>query len=216
MGSIVVPTVLASTPEEYVEMSARALSLTNRVHIDITDGAFTDSQTISINQIQPSVDCQLDIHLMVQKPADYIDTAISLHPHLIIVHAEADTGTAVQEALLMCRTLGTAAGIALLPQTNPNSVTELIRKADHVLIFTGMLGHNGGAFDPEQLKKVELVRAINPTVEISVDGGVAADNAALIFLQGVDVLYVGSAIQDAEDPKQAYDFITYQSAGTEL
>lgn len=216
MASIVVPTVLASTPEQYGQMLERARGLTDRVHIDICDGQFADSQTITLGQVQPADDYKLDLHLMVKQPLEYIDTAISLKPNLIIIHAEAAADDGVEATLTHCRTLGIRAGVALLPATLPETAAGLIRLADHVLIFTGLLGHNGGQFDPEQLAKVEDVRRLNPTSEISVDGGVGVENASLIQLQGVNVLYVGGAIQDAEDPQKAFDSITYQASGTEL
>lgn len=217
MASIVVPTVNAPTLDKYNEMMARVRPLTDRVHVDICDGQFADSQTIALTQVQAADSYKLDLHLMVQRPSEYIDTAISLSPSLIIVHAEADAGSGVQDALMHCRTLGIAAGVALLPGTQPASCSDLIRKADHVLVFTGHeIGPNGGVFDAEQLAKIEEIRLLNPTAEISIDGGVGVENASFAFLQGVNVLYVGSAIQEAEDPQSVFNSISFQVSGTEL
>jgi len=64
----VVPTVLATTPEEYAIRVARAESLSPRVHVDIADGRFTDATTIGLAQVQVAEGTDLDLHLMLQDP----------------------------------------------------------------------------------------------------------------------------------------------------
>ena len=204
----VVPTVLATAADEYADMLARARSLSKRVHVDISDGSLADGQTLGLAQVHVDTDTVLDLHLMLRQPAQQIDTALSLKPHLIILHAEAegDVGGLIEQM----RSLGVKAGVALLPGTSVESASNLILAADHVLIFTGTLGHNGGQFHTEQLKQVEQIRQLKPEIEISVDGGVNDSNAALISLQGVDVLYVGGFLQGASDPAQALEAINSQ------
>jgi ribulose-phosphate 3-epimerase len=206
--AIVVPTVLATTPDEYGIMLVRAESLSARVHIDICDGRFAQNQTIGLAQVQAGANTQLDLHLMLQDPVAQLETALSLKPHLIIFHAESNGD--IMTALGRVRELGIRAGVAILPQTAVDAATPLIEHADHVLIFTGHLGYNNGDFQPDQLERVPAVRAIKPDVEISVDGGVTDRNAALIALQNVNVLYAGGFIQQAEDPQAAFESISRQ------
>ena len=205
----VVPTVLAATPEEYTAMFARAQSLSQRVHVDICDGQFTDNQTIGLAQVQVEEGVELDLHLMIQDPVAQLETASSLKPHLIIFHAEASGD--IVGAMAHVRELGIKAGVAILPQTPVETARSLIDRADHVLVFTGTLGRNGGDFKPDQLPRVREVRAIKSTVEVSVDGGITDLNAALVVLEDVDVLYVGGFVQTAADPKAAYDSIVHQT-----
>lgn len=210
--AVVIPTVLATTSDEYAPMLARAESLSQRVHVDICDGQFADTQTVNLAQVQVGPNTQLDLHLMVQDPVNQLETALSLKPNLIIFHAEASGDIAGSMAHV--RELGTKAGIALLPGTPVESTRQLIETADHVLVFTGQLGHNGGQFQIDQLTKAADVRKIKPEVEISVDGGVSDQNAALIVLQSIDVLYSGAFLQQAEDPQAAYDAINRQLGAT--
>lgn len=204
----VVPTVLATTPEEYAAMAERARSLSQRVHIDISDGQFTDNLTLGLAQVQVPEGTDLDLHLMLQDPAAQLETALSLKPHLIIFHAEASGDIA--GCMRHVRELGVRAGVALLQQTPVASAEPLLKLADHALIFTGNLGHNGGNFQTDQLAKSAQIRIIKPELEISVDGGVTDANAALAVLQGVDVLYVGAFLQQAADPQAAYDALKRQ------
>ncbi len=208
--AVVVPTVLAATPEEYTARLQRAEGVSSRVHVDICDGQFADTATIGLAQVQVGEGIALDLHLMLQDPVAQLETALSLKPSMIIFHAESDGD--LGGAMNQIRQLGVRAGVAVLPQTPIESARELIIHADHVLIFTGTLGYNGGEFQPDQLSRVAEVRQIKPNVEVSVDGGVTDQNAALIALQGVDVLYSGAFIQDAADPQSAYDSIAHQAA----
>jgi ribulose-phosphate 3-epimerase len=100
--------------------------------------------------------------------------------------------------------------VAVLPETSLEAARPLLEHADHVLIFTGQLGHNGGTFRTDQLARAAQVRQIHPDTEISVDGGVNDLNAALIALQPVDVLYVGQFLQQADDPQAAFESLHHQ------
>lgn len=121
---------------------------------------------------------------------------------MIIIHAEA-TGD-VKTALMQIRQAGIMAGLALLKPTVPRTVEELIKIADHVMIFSGELGRFGGTASLMQLEKIRLIKAINPNVEIGWDGGVAVDNAYSLVQGGVNVLNVGGVIQKSSDPRAIF------------
>ena len=208
----VVPTVLATTPDEYTAMIERARSLSPRVHVDICDGRFADATTVGLAQVHVPAGTALDLHLMLEDPAAQLETALSLHPSLIIFHAE--SAGDVVGAMQHTQELGVEAGVALLPATTVDTAEPLLKIADHALIFTGTLGHNGGVFQDDQLTKVAQIRAIKPDIEISVDGGVTDANAATIVAAGVDVLYVGGFLQDAADPQAAYNAVVAQTKAT--
>jgi ribulose-phosphate 3-epimerase len=75
---------------------------------------------------------------------------------------------------------------------------------DHVLLFGGSLGHQGGKADLSVIKKVQKLRNDYPDIEIGWDGGVNEENIAEIVNAGVDIVNVGSYLKQAEDPKKAY------------
>lgn len=187
----IVPTILATTPGEYHERLEQIKDTAKRIHVDISDGDFAPSETINLAQVYVPEGAELDLHLMVQNPFSYLNSALALKPSLIIVHAEVE-GNYV-EILKEIQSFGVDAGVAFLQDTQIEDHAELVKLADHVLVFTGDLGHYGGDLDHSQLHKVAEVRAINPNAEISIDGGVNSDNADELE---VDVLYVGSAYLD--------------------
>ncbi len=201
--SVVVPTVLAATPEEYKESLGRVHTFAQRVHVDLSDGSFAPSQTIAANQIWWPQEWQTDIHAMVADPTQYVDGLLAMRPHLIIFHAEVQTD--LLSVLQKVKASGVKAGVALIRSTVPADVRELLEAADHVMIFSGDLGKYGGTASMMQLEKARLVRAINAGAEIGWDGGVNAENAFSLAQGGVDVMYVGRAIQQADNPQAAYE-----------
>ena len=199
----IVPTVLAATPEEYKASLEKVHTFATRIHVDLSDGNFAPTTTVAASQIWWPQEWQTDIHAMVNEPAQYIDALLALKPHLIIFHAEVKSD--LLPVLQKIKATGIKAGVSLQRATVPADVSPLIEAADHVMIFSGTLGKYGGTASLMQLEKVRLVKNINAAVEIGWDGGVAAENAFSLAQGGVDVMYVGSAIQKAADPTAAYD-----------
>lgn len=200
---VVVPTVLAATPEDYKASLERVHTFVNRVHVDFSDGTLAPAATIGSSQIWWPKEWQIDIHAMVSDPAQHVDILIALQPSLIIFHAEARTD--LLPVLQKVKASGIKAGVAVQRPTVPSDISALLSAADHVTVFSGNLGEYGGTASLMQLEKVRLIKNINAAVEIGWDGGITVENAFSLAQGGVDVMYVGSAIQKAPDPKAAYD-----------
>ena len=174
MSSVIAPAILAENAQQYKEQIDRITGFAERVHIDLTDGEFAPTFTVSIPELWAPEGWTIDIHAMVNKLDEYVPKLITLRPHLIIIHAEAEGD--VLGALKEIKRSGIMAGLALLKPTVPQTVEELIKEAEHVLIFSGELGKFGGTASLMQLEKIRLVKMINPNVEIGWDGGVMVDN----------------------------------------
>ena len=99
---------------------------------------------------------------------------------------------------------GIKVGVALLPSTYPGNVKPYIDAADHVLIFAGQLGVQGGQADLMQMEKIALVRNMKPEVEIGWDGGANINNVRALAHADLDVINVGSAISNAPNPAEAF------------
>ncbi len=200
--SVIAPCITVETPEDYKATIERIHPFAQRVHIDISDGEFSPVFLLSESQIWWPKEWQVDIHAMVARPAEHIQALIKLKPSLITFHIE--TGINLLPLMAQIKQAGIKAGVALLKPTVPSTVADVIKAADHVMVFSGDLGHYGGTASLMQLEKVRLIKAINPNVEIGWDGGVSVDNAYTLTQGGVDVLNTGGAIAKATDPALAY------------
>lgn len=199
---MICPTVLALTPDEYRTQIEHIEGFAERIQVDLCDGEFTSTLTVAPIQAWWPPHLIVDVHLMFVRPLEQLETLVSLKPHMVIIHAEAKGDLLGMVHHL--QKLGIKAGVALLKDTEPESVEGLITAADHVLLFAGHLGSFGGDADMDVLKKVEKIRTIKPDVEIGWDGGANESNVAELKAGGIDVINVGGAIQKSDDPQNAY------------
>ncbi len=210
----VVPTILTDQPAEYAARLKRVQPFVTRIHIDITDGRFAPSQTIGLSRVYGFEGAEIDLHLMMHHPEKQIETIISLNPALVIWHleAEADHHQMLQE-------LGRVAikrGMAILPPTDPTALRPYLADLDHVLVFTGHLGFNGGEMQTDCLPKIKQVKALKAGIEVGVDGGVNFETAKLAVAAGADVLNSGGFIQTASSPKRTYEKLAKIAGGVKL
>lgn len=214
MSAVITPAILAENAAQYKEQVDRITGFAERVHIDISDGEFAPTLTVSIPELWAPEGWMVDIHAMVDKLDEYIPKLIALRPNMIIVHAEAKGD--IQTTLTQIRQAGINAGLALLRSTVPRTVEEMIKLADHVMIFSGELGRFGGNASLMQLEKIRLIKSINPGVEIGWDGGVSIDNAYSLVQGGVNVLNVGGVIQKASDPHAIFSKLQQEISKTSV
>lgn len=208
----IVPTITTDDPAVYQRRMQEFVQFAPAIHIDITDGQFAPSETVNLNQIYwrqfESFDAKIVLHLMMHDPATWVDQIVSLHPDLVIVHTEASAAVKLPSLAQHLAKFGIEFGVALLPETQPESAVELIKLAQHVLIFGGHLGYQGGTADLTQLKKVDLVRQINPQVQLEWDGGANQDNVIELQQAGISWINVGGAISHAPNARVAYQKLT--------
>lgn len=200
------PAVLAESTEAYRHDLERAASLSDRIQIDLADGKFASNKTINLAQVYWPEHVRADLHIMHQNPLEHLPTLVAMGPDLVIFHAESEgiNRDSLDDARVQLETAGTRIGLALLPQTSVEDVSDLLTYMDHVLIFTGELGHYGGELQTECLEKITAAKKVNKEIEVGVDGGINADNAGEIVSAGADVLNVGGYLQKADDPVKAY------------
>jgi len=196
------PTITTDSPDTYSRQVELTLAYAHRIHIDVADGVFTPNRLIDIENVWWPAGVRADLHVMYQNPFDHLPALLSLSPQLIIVHAEAD-GDFLQFAGA-CHTHGMEVGVALLPETPVEAILPALGLVDHVLIFSGHLGHFGGHADMSLLGKVQKLKQLKPQLEIGWDGGVNDQNARALALGGVDVLNAGGYLHGAMAPKTAY------------
>lgn len=201
--SVLAPAILTDSLDQYKELIEKVHSFATRVHIDLSDGEFSPSLTLGVNQLYWPANWTVDVHAMVARPSEYVQALINFRPNMIIFHAEAkeDLNPIFQQV----KQAGIQTGLALLRPTVPKTVQSLIEQVDHVMIFSGDLGHYGGTASLMQLEKVRLIRYINPGVEIGWDGGANDENVFSLTQGGIDVINVGGAIAKAADPAAMYN-----------
>ena len=198
----VAPTINATSSEDYARRINNVKPFAKRIHIDVGDGVFTDVKTVGLTQVYDIDLVPFDLHLMMVHPESQLENIISLQPHLVIVHFEAPFDRA--DFFRELRSMEINVGLAINVETTIEQVRDILPDIQHLLVFTGQIGHNGGEFRFDCLEKIGQARLINPDLEIGVDGGLNQETGRMAIEAGADLLDVGSFIHDADDPEIAY------------
>ena len=202
--AVITPTITTDNPHDYRQYLELLACFSEGVHIDFADGVFAPTSLLPLDKAWRHDDLITHAHVMYQDPLAVIDDIIALEADMVILHAESEN---IKEALERLSEQGIRTGIALLPETSVSDLQDLDidELFDHVLVFAGHLGYQGGTADFSQVAKVTALRAAYPDVEIGWDGGINDSNARELADAGVDILNVGGYIRRAEKPKKAYE-----------
>jgi len=189
-----------------LERDIKKVSAADSLHVDVMDGAFVPNITIGVPVVKSIRRCTsmfLDVHMMVDKPARYVEDFARAGADMLSVHLEADHPAGIARALDRMEQCGVKKAVALRPITKAEAILPYIERLDMVLVMTVEPGFGGQAFLESQLETVRQVRAIidrcNPACELEVDGGVSPKTAPLVVEAGANVLVAGSAVYGAGD-----------------
>ncbi|HEY4476547.1 MAG TPA: hypothetical protein VJB69_00950 [Candidatus Paceibacterota bacterium] len=196
----IIPAIIGQTYSE-IERQIKILEgHTDWVHLDITDGRFTSSESWNAPEDFSFLDgkSKIEIHLMVESLEEIIGDWAEVADQ-IIIHQEATEN--LREIFDSFTSSVVKIGVALLLSTPVETLSPYLSKISLVqLMSIAEIGEQGHSFDNRVLEKVKRLRALAPNVIIQIDGGVNLKTAKLAFEAGVDNLVVGSAIWQTPDP----------------
>ena len=202
-GVRVVPALLTDNPAALAQMVEVANGFADFVQVDIMDGRFVPSTSISATDLgNVGIRFGWEAHLMVADPLNYVEQFKDIGASRIIFHIESDDDP--NDVIALGRSLGISIGVALNPDTPVSTAADVLAGADSVLLMSVYPGYYGAAFVPEVLGKVPELRRKFPGLELGIDGGIKPDNLLEVARLGFDTVCVGSAIFRDEDPAAAY------------
>ena len=168
-------------------------------HLDVMDGMFVPNITFGapvIKAIRRFSDIPFDAHLMIEDPIRYVDDFADAGCDLITVHCEASGD--IRGAMDRIRDRGLRVGVSLNPETPVESIMPFLDGADLALVMTVHPGFGGQSFISDCVPKISAIRewadANNPSLEISVDGGINSETGRKCVEAGASVLVAGSSL----------------------
>lgn len=177
------------------EIKAAVDAGADMIHCDIMDGHFVPNITFGppvLAKIRSHCEALLDVHLMIERPEDYVQSFADAGADIITFQIEATYHP--HRLITQIKDLGCKAGVVLNPGTPEETIEFLANMVDMVLIMTVNPGFGGQAFIPEMLRKIENVRAMIGDADLEVDGGIDDKTAPDVIKAGANVLVAGSYV----------------------
>lgn len=178
------------------------------IHVDVMDGHFVPNLSIGVpivESLSKATRLPLQVHLMIERPIEFVSAFAKAGAHLIFVHQEATPH--LDRAVAAIHEENCQAGVALNPATAVALVREMLDRIDTMLVMTVNPGFGGQKFIPQIMDKIRELRdtraRYNLTFRIAVDGGVTLENTAELVNAGCDTLIAGTTIFHTNDPGAA-------------
>jgi ribulose-phosphate 3-epimerase len=170
------------------------------IHIDVMDGHFVPNITLGppilAKWTRSMPGLFYDVHLMIEKPMDYVEAFAKAGASLLTLHIE--TLSRPQQDLRATRRLTSRVGLTIKPKTPVKEIVPFLKEVDLVLVMTVEPGFGGQALIAKTLTKVReldlLRRAERLPFRLQVDGGIDPATAPLAVAAGADSLVAGSAV----------------------
>lgn len=166
-------------------------------HIDIMDGHYVPNLCINfdfIKAVRSISDTQMDVHLMVSNPFDYLDNLATEGVSYISAHINLlrdESSKFIEEV----HKRNIKVGLAISPEDDIKQILPYIDKLDLVLLMFVKPGFAGQKFMPDILSKVEYLNNLRLAngldFIIEADGGVGWDNVDILAKKGVDLCVAG-------------------------
>ncbi|MFA5116550.1 MAG: ribulose-phosphate 3-epimerase [Candidatus Omnitrophota bacterium] len=182
------------------------------LHVDIMDGHFVPNITIGpavVGDIRKCTKLPLDVHLMIEDPFVYAGRFIASGADKITVHIETVTGARIKREGTALKAKGVKLGVSLNPATPVEKIKNVLGVVDFVLVMTVNPGFGGQKFIAQVLPKIKKLRGMFKG-DISVDGGINAENAKSIIDAGANILSAGTYIFKAKDTREAIRRLKWQ------
>jgi ribulose-phosphate 3-epimerase len=168
-------------------------------HIDIMDGRYVSNFAMSLNDMEyiaKATRKRLDVHLMIEHPRNNVELFLEKlrKGDTVYIHPEAEyhPSATVQKI----RHKGMHPGIAINPGTSVESIKELLRIVDTVLVMAVNPGNASQVFLPFVGEKVDTLLGLREEMGFKLvwDGACGEDIMKKYVPKGVDGFVLGTTL----------------------
>ena len=177
------------------------------LHVDVMDGCFVPNITVGplvVKAIRNQTSLPLDVHLMIDKPQNYVKDFAEAGSDIITFHIEACESP--RKLIELVRSFDKKVGVSIKPKTQLSAIDSILKYVDMVLIMTVEPGFGGQAFMEEVVPKIEKLKSYYDG-DIEVDGGINKNNYSSVVKAGANILVAGTAVFKQSNYKKAIDVL---------
>lgn len=200
MRSLISASIMCASPlameNELVQLQESGVDY---YHCDVMDGHFVPNMMLStetIKAVKKLNRLPLDIHMMVDNPAECLPWFAFGQGDIVAVHAEADRH--LQRTLALIKERGATPALALNPATPLCFAQHVLPDIGMLLVMTVNPGFAGQKLVPQTLEKVTAARRMLDEqgythIPIEVDGNCSFENIPKMEAAGASIFVVGSS-----------------------
>ncbi len=177
-------------------------------HLDVMDHHFVPNLALTtsiINALCTITRRQLWVHLMVEKPDEFIDTLFLPPGSMVTFHFESTEQD--RQTVRRIKEKKWHASIAIKPKTDVERIFPFLNEVDQVLLMSVEPGFSGQPFLSSVEDKIKPLIGYRQTSDlhfkIGMDGGINQQNIERLAQKGVDDFAVANGIFKAADPVAA-------------
>ena len=175
------------------------------IHFDVMDHHFVPNLSIGpivCHSLRKSgFSAPIDVHLMVDKPEQYIEPFAKAGANLITFHTE--TTQNPEQCIDLIKQHRMQVGIAFNPDQTVVIESTLLAQLDLILLMSVFPGFGGQQFIPDVLDKIKQTRQLilqsGRDIKLGIDGGIKTNNIREVVQAGADFIIVGSGLFSAMD-----------------
>ena len=203
MAAKVFVAVLASSARQFRSRLQTAKKITSDLHIDIMDGLFVPTKSISPSVLaQTRLPSTAEIHLMVRDPLAWLNAIKRSGARHAVLHWELGAAK-LGPLVIMFERAGIRVSLAVNPSTGFRGLTRFAGRRSVVV-----MGVNPGTyhsrFIPKTVARVKAMHGMAPKNVIACDGGMHDTTILKVVKAGANHIVVGSAIMLAPNPAQVF------------
>ena len=199
MSAKIIPSVMAKNQKELDKDLKKLRSATKLIHLDIADGKFVNNKVMQFKFKLPKT-FHYSAHLMVNHPLPFIKHHLK---QINLFIPQLETIKNIKKHIIWLESQKKPVAFALKPATKISQLKPYLQKIDYLLILTVHPGFYGALFLPSTLKKITLIKHLNPNIKIIVDGGMNPQTIKLTKKYKIDFYISGSYTTKAEFPKKS-------------
>jgi len=206
------PSVLDANYQQF-QAEIDSLCTADRIHLDIMDGQYVPNISFGPPVFKSiAFPVEIEAHLMVENPENFIEMFIVLGCRTITFHIENTGLERAKDLLKVIKSKDINAGICVDGDTEVAILDdEILSLADQVLLMSVKAGFGGQVFREEIYDKIQTLRKKGYKGEIEIDGGVNLENAPKLASAGADIVVIGSALMKKPIEERASIIQTVQA-----
>lgn len=208
----IIPAVIPTSLQDLQDNLEKISVFSKYLQIDVVDGEFApfvswpyrSDTTPTANEVRDMLrEYDFEVDLMVKDQLAAARFWIDAGAKALVFHLEglSDPRTAID----LCRSPNVQIGFSINNDTPLDTLFTFVDELDYVqLMGISLIGTQGQPFDSRVLERIATLRALYPSLTISVDGSMNKETISEVKKAGADRFAVGSYILKSDDPEERF------------